>query len=224
MSNLYVKEGRVIDWDNGTGSAVAVDDLVRVGFDCVGIALDAIAAGAIGSVLTSGVVRLSKAAVTIVADQRIFGALGASEAVTNVLAAGLYFIGYAEADAASGDAFVNVRLAPFRDEGPRYIIDATATVALTIADFLAGEVTVEGTTNGAQTITLPAIATLPAGVVFNVINNGSANARTIDPNASEAIGVPGATSTTHTACDAVGDAASFVSNGTAWYTRWTRIS
>lgn len=224
MSNLYQKEGRVIDWDNDTGSAVAVDDLVAVGFDRVGVAIEAIASGSIGSVVVEGVVRLAKAAVAIVADDKIYGSLGATEAVTNVVAATLYFIGYAEADAASGDSFVNVRLAPFREEGPRYLVAAATPTALGIGDFMSGSCTVEGTVNGAQTVTIPAIASLPAGSVFTIINNGSANARTIDPNASEAIGVPGATSTTHTACDAVGDAASFVSNGTAWYTLWTRIS
>lgn len=224
MSNLYVKDGQVVDWDNDTGSAVAVDDLVQVGFDCVGIATEAIANGSIGSVMVKGVARLAKAAVAIVADDKIYGSLGATEAVTNVVAATLYFIGYAEADAASGDAFVNVRLAPFREEGPRYLISATTPLALGVGDFLSGSCTVEGTTSGAQTVTIPAIANVPAGSVFTIINNGSANARTIDPNSSEAIGVPGATSTTHAACDAVGDAAAFVSNGTAWYTLWTRIS
>ena len=228
MSNNWIKQGHTIAWNNSSGAEAVIDQFVQVGFDRVGVVTGKapIAADDIGTVCVDGVFRVAKAAVAIVADEKIYIVLGiaGSAAATNVVSATNYFLGYAEADAASGDAYVNVRLAPFREEGPRYIISATTPLALGVGALLSGECHVEGTTNGAQTVTLPAIASVPVGTKFSVLNNGSANARTIDPNASEAIGVPGATSTTHATLDAVGDYAEFVSNGTAWYTGNTRIS
>lgn len=216
MSNLWVKDGTTIDWDNDTGVAVVVDQYVQVGFDCVGIALDAIASAETGSVLVKGVARVAKAAVAIVADDRIYITLGAAPAATNVVATGLHFLGFAEADAASGDAYVNVRLAGFTAEGTRHLTNATTPLTLGVADFLSGHLVLIATTSGAQTVNLPAIATVPNGALLTVLNGGSANARTLDPAASETIGVIGSLATTYTAIDAVGDCATFVSNGTAW--------
>lgn len=54
MSNKYVTEGKVIPWTNTTGAAVAVDQVVKVG-SSIGVALGAIAIGAVGSVALEGV-------------------------------------------------------------------------------------------------------------------------------------------------------------------------
>jgi predicted RecA/RadA family phage recombinase len=59
MSKNIVHEGgpgSVMPWTNGTGSAVAAGDIVVLKH-CLGVALVAIAAGAVGSVAVGGVVR-----------------------------------------------------------------------------------------------------------------------------------------------------------------------
>lgn len=216
MSNLWVKDGDVIAWDNDTGSDVAVDQFVQVGFDRVGVTIAAITNGSTGSVCVEGVIKVAKAAVAITADDRVFITLGTAPAATNVVATGLYFLGFAEQDAASGDAYVNVRIASFTAEGTRHLTNATTPLTLGVADFLSGHLVLIATTNGAQTVNLPAIATVPNGALLTVLNGGSANARTIDPADSETIGVIGSLGATYAALDAVGDCATFVSNGTAW--------
>jgi predicted RecA/RadA family phage recombinase len=54
MSSKFVTEGKVIPWTNTTGSAVAVDQVVKVGTS-LGVALGAIAIGGVGSVALEGV-------------------------------------------------------------------------------------------------------------------------------------------------------------------------
>lgn len=54
MSNKFVTEGKVIPWTNTTGAAVDVDQVVKVGTS-LGVALGAIAIGAVGSVALEGV-------------------------------------------------------------------------------------------------------------------------------------------------------------------------
>jgi predicted RecA/RadA family phage recombinase len=84
MSNKYVTEGKVIPWTNTTGSAVAVDQVVKVG-SSIGVALGAIAIGAVGSVALEGVfsgVPKVAAAVFVQGEKLVFdisanGGLGA---------------------------------------------------------------------------------------------------------------------------------------------------
>lgn len=54
MAKNFVTEGKVIPWTNGTGSAVASGQVVKVGH-MLGVALVAIASGASGSVAVEGV-------------------------------------------------------------------------------------------------------------------------------------------------------------------------
>lgn len=55
MANNYVTEGKVIQWTNGTGAAVASGQVVKVGGGLLGVALQAIASTATGSVAIEGV-------------------------------------------------------------------------------------------------------------------------------------------------------------------------
>lgn len=55
MANNFESDGSVIQWTNGTGSAVASGQVVKVGKSMLGVALVAIANGASGSVAVEGV-------------------------------------------------------------------------------------------------------------------------------------------------------------------------
>ena len=55
MAENYESDGNVIQWTNGTGSAVASGQVVKVGVSMLGVALVAIANGATGSVAVEGV-------------------------------------------------------------------------------------------------------------------------------------------------------------------------
>lgn len=84
MSNKFVTEGKVIPWTNTTGATVAVDQVVKVGTS-LGVALNAIAIGAVGSVALEGVfsgVPKVAAAVFVQGEKLVFdisanGGLGA---------------------------------------------------------------------------------------------------------------------------------------------------
>lgn len=66
MSTNFVQEGHVIDWTNGTGSAVASGQVVRIG-QILGVALVAIAAGAVGAVSRRGVYTVPKVSAAVIA-------------------------------------------------------------------------------------------------------------------------------------------------------------
>lgn len=55
MAKNYESDGKVIQWTNGTGAAVASGQVVKVGPTMLGVALVALAAGATGSVAVEGV-------------------------------------------------------------------------------------------------------------------------------------------------------------------------
>lgn len=59
MTTTYVQPGEVIDWTNGTGSAVASGDVVAIG-QILGVALVDIASTAVGSVQITGVFTVPK--------------------------------------------------------------------------------------------------------------------------------------------------------------------
>lgn len=58
---IFVQDGAVIDWENGTEADVAVGKVVPL-TTCVGVALGDIADGAIGSVKLTGVWEMTKVA------------------------------------------------------------------------------------------------------------------------------------------------------------------
>lgn len=55
MAKNYESDGKVIQWTNGTGAAVASGQVVKVGPSMLGVALVALANGASGSVAVEGV-------------------------------------------------------------------------------------------------------------------------------------------------------------------------
>jgi predicted RecA/RadA family phage recombinase len=64
MARNYVSDGNVINWTNGTGSAVSSGDVVAMGH-CIGVALVAIAVGDIGSVALEGVFTVPKVSAAV---------------------------------------------------------------------------------------------------------------------------------------------------------------
>lgn len=66
MAKNYVQEGDIINWTNSTGSAVASGDVVVIG-QTLGVALVAIAAGAVGAVALEGVFTLPKVTGAVIA-------------------------------------------------------------------------------------------------------------------------------------------------------------
>ena len=64
MATNYVSDGNVINWTNGTGSAVSSGDVVATGH-CIGVALVDIANGATGSVAVEGVFAVPKVSAAV---------------------------------------------------------------------------------------------------------------------------------------------------------------
>ena len=67
MATNSVQEGHVIDWANGTGSAVSANDVVKLG-NTLGVALVDIANGATGSVAIRGVFTVPKVSGAVIAQ------------------------------------------------------------------------------------------------------------------------------------------------------------
>ena len=69
MATNYVSDGNVINWTNGTGSAVSSGDVVATGH-CIGVALVDLANGATGSVALEGVFTVPKVSAAVFAQGR----------------------------------------------------------------------------------------------------------------------------------------------------------
>ena len=66
MATNFIQPGEVIDWTNGTGSAVASGAVVAIG-QMLGVALVGIANGATGSVQIKGVFEVPKVSGAVIA-------------------------------------------------------------------------------------------------------------------------------------------------------------
>lgn len=66
MANNYLKPGNIIDWTNGTGTAVVSGQVVVIG-QLLGVALVDIANGATGSVAIEGVFSVPKVSAAVIA-------------------------------------------------------------------------------------------------------------------------------------------------------------
>lgn len=66
MADNYIQPGQVIDWTNGTGSAVTAGSVVVIG-QILGVALVDIADGASGSVHIDGVFAVPKVSAAVIA-------------------------------------------------------------------------------------------------------------------------------------------------------------
>lgn len=126
-------------------------------------------------------------------------------------------------DAANGDVSVAVDgTGNFNVQNLTYETNAGSVVAGTttlVWGDSEGQVVFCTSAGGAYSITLPAAATVGAGGWYTFIKtDAAANAITIDGNASETIGIPGAAmATTYAGIDAIHDSITIVCDGTSWY-------
>lgn len=214
MATNFIQEGEVIDWVNNTGSAVTSGSPVILGKQQMAIALTDIASGATGAVATEGVFKLAKnTSQAITQGQRLYWDAVALT-VVNAPAINAYFIGYAAKAQLSTDAYANVDLEEFIEEGPRTLtLAATGAQTLNLGDFGGKDLILFAPNTAAQTVNLPAVAAISSGAkLFLRKTDATAQAITLDPNASELI-AGGATFAT---IDANNDLAQFICTGTAW--------
>lgn len=213
MAKNYIQEGEVINWTNGTGTAVVSGEPVVFGTKQMGVALVNIANGATGSIALEGVFQFAKAAGVVVAGRRLWWAPATANVVVSP-ALNSIFIGFAHESQLTGDTTVKVQLMPFADEGPRILtLAATGAQTLSVNDFFCTNLTILVANTAAKTVTLPALASTPIGSILTVKKTGGgAFALTLDGNASETIG-GGATFAT---IDADNDYAEFQSTSSTW--------
>lgn len=215
MATTYTAEGKVIDWTNGTGSAVSSGDLVQVGQYSMGVASVDIANGSTGSVTIYGVHTLAKnTSDALAAGDPVYWDGSASECI-NAYVANSYFIGFATEAATASATTCEVAMQPFGAEGAGRRLAVTAATDLESQDFLngSGEVYLDVANTGAIAVTLPTVADIPVGSKLVVKKTtADAVAVTLDPDGSEQI-AGGATFAT---IDANNDRAVFYSDGSEW--------
>jgi predicted RecA/RadA family phage recombinase len=214
MAKNYIQPGDVIDWTNGTGSAVTSGSPVVIGNEQMGIALVDIASAATGSVAKCGVFSLPKnTSDAVTAGHKVWWDAAAGK-IINEPAINAYFIGYAVASELDATATVKVRLEEFAEEGPRVLtLAATGAQTLNVGDFGGGDLILFAPNTAAKTVNLPSVAAIPPGSkLFVKKTDATAQAVTLDPDGSETI-AGGATFAT---IDANNDLAQFVSTGAAW--------
>jgi predicted RecA/RadA family phage recombinase len=214
MSRKYIQAGETLDWTNGTGAAIASDDVVVVGNHRLGIALAAIAIAATGSVKIDGIFQLAKNTSDAVVEGQKLWWDAANEEVINAPAINSYFIGYAADAELAATATVKVQLAPFAEEGPRALtLAATGAQTLNVGDFGSGDLILFAPNTAAQTVNLPSVATIPPGSKLTVRKTSAdAQAITLDPASTEQING----GNTFATIDAANDFAQFASTGAAW--------
>lgn len=212
MSTRYVQAGDVITYAN-TGSAISSGDVVPVGFYGCGVALTDIAATTgIGEVALTGVYRFTRNASDVFTIRQKVWWDASAEEVVNAPTVDTYFLGYANEAASAAAGTLDVKLAPYIEEGIRYCAVAAADTIPACAFFGGGLVITTNTTSAGYTIVLPALASVPTGVTLEVKNTAGSNAVTLDGADSETIG-GGAT---YTAIDAANDYGKFVVTGATW--------
>lgn len=212
MATNYLQPGEVITLL--ATANIASGDPVRVGHRQMGIATTDIASGALGSVALSGVWTLPKnTSDALVQGQRVWWDPTAEECI-NAPVTGSLFLGHAFAAAGASAVTCAVALEEFCCEGPRLItLAATGDQALAVADFLSGDLTVLVPNTAALSVSLPAVANLPDGVLMRVRKtHATAQAITLDPNASETI----AGGASFASLDANNDMALFALSSGAW--------
>jgi len=214
MAKNYKHSGSNIAFVNGTGVAIASGAPVAIGNQQMGIALVDIAIGATGQAAKEGVFELAKNTSDAITQGQKLWWDAANAEVINAPALNSYFIGYADQAELAATTTVSVGLEEFSEEGPRVLtLAATGNQTLNIGDFGGGDLTLLATNTAAQTVNLPAVATIsPGSKLFVRKTSADAFAVTLDPAASETI-AGGATFAT---IDAANDLAQFVSTGAAW--------
>lgn len=234
MATAYVKEGEHITLKNDTGGAISQNGLYVFGGgkQAVGlvVGIDPVNGSVSSGVMTLadatfgaevayvGVINVAKAAVAITQGDPVYITTGTAPAATNVPTLANYFLGFAAQTVASGAATVDVQMKGFNAEPPRYVTDATTTIAITAAALLSPHLTVFTSSSSAIAMSIPAAAS-HLGKHVTVVHSAGTSAITITP-ASGTIG-GGAT---HTGLDAAGDRATYHANGTAWTIAYSTIA
>ena len=108
MTTKFIQPGKVLDYTNGTGSAIAVNSAVLIGTK-VGVALSNIPVGGTGSVQICGVFQLPKVSGDTPAQGALVYLVSASGAVTTT-ASGNTLAGVAAVAGVSGQTALNVLL------------------------------------------------------------------------------------------------------------------
>ena len=212
MATNYSKPGRIVDWTNGTGAAVASGIPAQYGLDQMGIVLVTTANGAVGSMALDGEFGLAKHTDAVaVAGQPAYWL---TDKCYDAPGLGRQYIGVFAAASAATVLTCRVQLRPFIAEGPRLIAATiTANVTVSAADLASGELSLLLSNNAARTVTLPSVAVVPRGAKLHVRKTGGgAHILTIDGAGDETV----AGGATHTAIDADNDYAMFQSTGAAW--------
>lgn len=227
MAKTYIGPGEILDWTNGTGSAVSSGDVVQVGIRTYGVALADIASTAVGSVQIQGVFKLGKTTSQTWSEGDALYWDSSTEKATNVPAQ-LAFIGFATEDAASAATTGRIALAPFsQDPGGIRVLDlagATATpVAIAATAFLGGGVMINGDTTTALEVDLPGVADIGTGKLLGWYVSAGANALTVDPDAADNFD-GGSDGDADTDADAVGDHKQAVSVAAGWITTLSVIA
>lgn len=106
MTTRYIQPGKVLDFVNGTGAAIASGAAVVIGTR-VGVALTNIANGATGSVQICGVFNLPKTSGDTIAQGALVYVIAATGVITTT-SSGNVLAGVAAAAAGSGVTSVNV--------------------------------------------------------------------------------------------------------------------
>jgi predicted RecA/RadA family phage recombinase len=213
MTTTYKQPGEVIDYV--AAANVASGEPVRIGLASMGIAAGAIASGAAGSVLRTGVHALAKnTSDALVQGGHVWWDADNEECI-NAPVTGSLYLGTAFAAAGASAATCEVLLGTFGDERGRVLtLAATGAQSLAVADFLTGgDLIVLAPNTAALTLTLPSVADVPIGARFTLRKTtADAHAVTLDGAGSETVG-GGATFAT---IDANNDHATFVNTGAAW--------
>lgn len=214
MATNLIQEGKILDWTNGTGSAVASGEPVIVGNRQMAIALVAIASAATGSVALDGVWELAKDISQATTDGHKLWWDAANKKVVNAPIINSYFIGYAVGSELAATTTCKVALEEFCEEGPRVLtLAATGAQTLNVGDFGGGDLTLLAPNTAAQTVNIPSVAAIPPGSkLFVRKTSADAFAVTLDPASTEQING----GNTFATIDAANDLAQFISTGAAW--------
>ena len=196
--------GDSIVWENGTGGDVANKGVVAIGTKTVGVASEAIADGATGTLDITGIFSLPALSTGVWDTGDSLWYDTDNDELTDIAASGHLFFGFAHNEKTNGTTTAEAVLRPFAEEGSRSIALA-ALKTLSATDFTSGRLNVFTTTTGGTfAITVPSAATSPVGAELYVHNVAGTNAATLTG------GITLAT------IDAVGDRVLYTNTGTAW--------
>jgi predicted RecA/RadA family phage recombinase len=199
-----ITSGDCVVWENTTGSAVASQEVVVVGTSTLGIASEAIADNGFGTVDIRGVFELAALTAGVWDEGATLYWDASAEELTDVVAPGVYFFGFAQNAKTNGTTTAQAVLRPFKEEGQRVLVRSAATT-LTAQDFYGGSCAVlTNTTSGTFATAVPTAGNAPTGAALYVHNTAGTNAATLSG------GVVLST------IDAVNDRVVYVNSGSAW--------